>query len=47
MIGVSKREDIFKNNCDKFDKVIFRNSWHHIMMPGHIVSVDVQIFLKK
>ena len=28
-------------------KVIFRNSWHHIMMPGHIISVDIQIFLKK
>jgi len=34
MIGVSKREHIFKNNFNKFDKIIFRNSWHHTMMPG-------------
>ena len=30
-----------KNNCDKFDRVTFKNFWHHIMMTGHIVSVDV------
>ena len=23
-------------DCNKFDKVILRNSWRHIMVPGHI-----------
>ena len=28
-------------DCNKFDKVILRNSWRHIMVPGNIVRVDV------
>ena len=31
----------------KFDRIIFMNSWHQIMVPEQIVGVDVQLFLKR
>ena len=30
----------------KFDKIIFRSSWHQTMMLKQIVGGDVQLFLK-